>query len=100
MPDAVLLDGAMFLKASLHCLKRQRGGLGGGGSAAPPHFQTQRLAHGRMILEAVLCVSKKNGGWNGRNPPSICKQNACIMSLDELYHNYVLDAVLVHGAML
>ena len=87
MPDAVLLDGAMFLKASLNCLKRQRG-------------QTQRLAHGRMILEAVLCVSKKNGGSNGRNPPSICKQNACIMSFDEFYNNYVLDVVLVHGAML
>ena len=61
MPDAVLLDGAMFLKASLHCLKRQRGGVGGGGGAAAPDFQTQRLAHGRMILEAVLCVYKKAG---------------------------------------
>ena len=96
MPDAVLLDGAMFLKASLHCLKRQRGG-GGGGVAQPPPFQTQRLAHGRMILEAVLCVSKKSGGWSGRNPPSICKQNACIMSFDEFYN---IDVVLVHGAML
>ena len=78
MPDAVLLDGAMFLKASLHCLKTQRGGWGGGGRA----FQS------------------KNGGWNGRNPPSICTQNACIMSFDEFYNNYVLDVVLAHGAML
>ena len=53
-----------------------------------------------MILEAVLCVSKKSGGWSGRNPPSICKQNACIMSFDEFYNNYVLAVVLVHGAML
>ena len=68
MPDAVLLDGAMFLKASLHCLKKQQGGWeGGGGGAAPHHFQTQRLAHGRMILEAVLCVSKKRG--MDANPP-------------------------------
>ena len=81
MPDAVLLDGPMFLKASLHC------------------FQTQRLSHGRMILEAVLCVSK-NGGWSGRKPPSISKQNACIISFDEFYNNYVLDVVLVHDAML
>ena len=100
MPDAVLLDGAMFLKASLRCLKRQRGGWGGGGQP-PPHFQAQRLAHGRMILEAVLCVSKKKRGleWT-QPPPSICKQNACIMSFDEFYNNYVLDVVLVHGAML
>ena len=96
MPDAVLLDGAMLLKASLHCLKTQRGV---GGGAAPP-LSTQRLSHGRMILEVVLCISKKNGGWNGRNPPSICTQNACIMSFDEFYNNYVLDVVLVHGAML
>ena len=96
MPDAVLLDGAMFLKASLHCLKTQRGGWGG---RSPRHFQTQRLSHGRMILEAVLCVSKTSGGWNGRNPPSICKQNACIMSFDEFYNNYALDVVLVDGAM-
>ena len=33
-------------------------------------------------------------------PPSICTQNACIMSFDEFYNNYVLDVVLVHGAML
>ena len=70
MPDAVLLDGAMFLKTSLHCLKKQRGGLGGGGGAAAPHFQTQRLAHGRMILEAVLCVSYKTGvGMDAPPPP-------------------------------
>ena len=52
-----------------------------------------------MILEAVLCVSK-NGGWSGRKPPSISKQNACIISFDEFYNNYVLDVVLVHDAML
>ena len=73
--------------------------MGGLGGAQPPPFQTQRLAHGRMILEAVLCVSK-TAGWNGRNPRSICTQNACIMSVDEFYNNYVLDVVLVHGAKL
>ena len=54
-----------------------------------------------MILEAVLCVSKKRGlEWT--QPSSICKQNACIMSFDEFYNNYVLDVVplvLVDGAM-
>ena len=56
----------MFLKASLHGLKRKPGGLGGGGGAAPPickHnvFMTgSEKAHmgsvfaGRMILEATL----------------------------------------------
>ena len=34
MFDASLVHGAMFLKASLHGLKRKPGGLGGG--AAPP----------------------------------------------------------------
>ena len=34
MFDASLVQGAMFLKASLHGLKGQRGGWGGG--AAPP----------------------------------------------------------------
>ena len=53
-----------------------------------------------MILEAVLCVSYKTGVGMDATPPSICKQNACIMSFDEFYNNYVLDVVLVHGAML
>ena len=35
MFDAGLVHGAMFLKASLHGLKRQRGGWGGGGQAPP-----------------------------------------------------------------
>ena len=99
MPDAVLLDGAMFLKASLHCLKRQRGGLGGAQAPPPPLSNTTSSPRQDDHL-AVLCVSKKSGAWNGRNPPSICKQNACIMSFDEFYNNYVLDVVLVHGAML
>ena len=33
---ASLVHGAMFLKASLHGLKKKRGGVGGG--AAPPPF--------------------------------------------------------------
>ena len=68
MPDAVLLDGAMFLKASLHCLKTA-GVWGGGAAPPPPNFQTQRLAHGRMILEAVLCVSYKTGVGMDATPP-------------------------------
>ena len=76
MPDAVLLDGAMFLKASPHCLKRQQGG-GLGVGAAPTHFQTQRLAHGRMILEAVLCVSYKTGvGMDATPPPFASRKPA------------------------
>ena len=39
--DASLVHGVMFLKASLHGLKRQRGGWGGGGG-----LQTQRRYDG------------------------------------------------------
>ena len=44
--DASLVHGAMFLKASLHGLKRQRAGWGGGGGRSPLHLQTQRLYDG------------------------------------------------------
>ena len=62
--EASLVDGAMFLKASLHGGKRKRGSWGGG--AQPPHLQTRHLYHafsegpymasgfaGRMILEVA-----------------------------------------------
>ena len=39
MFDASLIHGAMFLKASLPGLKKQRGRWGG---RSPPHLQTQR----------------------------------------------------------
>ena len=58
MPDAVLLDGEI-LESKPALFKKTAGGLGGGGGAQLPHFQKQRLSHGRMIFEAVLCVSKK-----------------------------------------
>ena len=43
MFDASLVQGAMFLKASLKASK-DSGGVGGG--AAPPHLQTQRRYDG------------------------------------------------------
>ena len=42
---ASLLHGVMFLKTSLHSLKRKRRG-GGWGGAQPPHLQTQRRYDG------------------------------------------------------
>ena len=66
----ILVDGAMFLKASLHGLKSGRVG------AAPPPVQTtlSRVLIGpygfcpcRMILEAILQSSKTTrGGWAGQ----------------------------------
>ena len=63
----------MFLKASLHSLKRKRGVGGGGGGIGAPHLQTQRLYDGfwegpymgsvfagRMMLEATLLSSIKH----------------------------------------
>ena len=57
--DVVLVHGAMFLKASLHGLKRKAGGLGG--AQPPPLADTTFLSRilmgsvlaGRMILEAI-----------------------------------------------
>ena len=63
MLDASLVHGAMFLKASLHGLKRKPGGLGGRSPPICKHnvFMTgSEKAHmgsvfaGRMILEATL----------------------------------------------
>ena len=45
MFGASLLHGVMFLKVSLHSLKRKRG-VGGGGGMGAPHLQTQRLYDG------------------------------------------------------
>ena len=41
--EAILVNGAMFLKASLHGVKRKQGG---GGWSQPPHLHTRRLYHG------------------------------------------------------
>ena len=40
----ILADDAMFLKASLHGVKKKAGGVGG--SPPPPHLHTRRLYHG------------------------------------------------------
>ena len=46
--EAILVDGAMFLKPSLHSVNRKRGGWAG---CSLPHLQTQRL---QDDLEVVL----------------------------------------------
>ena len=55
MFGASLVHGVMFLKASLHSLKRKWGG-GGGGDGRPrgaPHLQTQRLYDGFWLLSSI-----------------------------------------------
>ena len=53
MFDASLVQGAMFLKASLHGLKRQRGGWGG---AAPPICKHKAVMTGseRVHMGSIL----------------------------------------------
>ena len=64
MFDAILVDGAIFLKASLHGIKKAGGG-GGSGGGQPPSFANTfitssdgvRMGFGfvaRMIAAAIL----------------------------------------------
>ena len=88
--DASLVDNAMFLKESLHGVKRN-GGVGGG--VQPPPICTHDVfitgserGHmgsvfaDRMILAVALYSLKKRGGWGGRSPP-VCKWTASMMGL-------------------
>ena len=91
--EASLADGAVFLKASLHGVKRKLGGWGG---AQPPRICTHDVfitgserGHmgsafaDRMILAVALYSLKKCGGWGGRSPP-VCKWTASMMGLKDL----------------
>jgi len=71
MLDASLVHGAMFLKASLHGLKRKQGGWG---RAQPPHLQTQRLygSEIRVHMGSVLAgrtILEENEGVGGDAAP-------------------------------
>ena len=91
MFDASLVHGAMFLKASLHGLKRQQRGWGGGMGDPPPpickhnvfmtgseRVHTGSVFAGKMIPEAMLHSYKKG------NHLSNWKQTASMMSFEKL----------------
>ena len=58
MFDAILVDGAIFLKASLHGVKKSGGGWGG---AAPPFANTVITGSG-FLKTSLHGVKKKAGG--------------------------------------
>ena len=51
----------MLLKASLHGLKRQRGGWGG---RSPPHLQTQRRYDGFWEGSYGFCLCRQDDTWS------------------------------------
>ena len=61
MFDASLVHGAMLLKASLHGLKRHRGGWGG---RSPPHLQTQRRCDGFWEGSYGFCLCRQDDTWS------------------------------------
>ena len=76
--DAILVDGAILLKDSLHGAKKKAGGLGG----AQPHPFANIFITGSGFLKTSLhgVIKKAGGGWGGEPPPPhICKH---------LYHGF------------
>ena len=82
----ILADDAMFLKASLHGVKKKAGGVGG---SPPPPICTHDVfitgserGHmgsvfaGRMILEVLLHSLSKRGAWGRRSPHNL--QTDCL----------------------
>ena len=79
--EASLADGAMFLKASLHGVKRKRGVWGGLCKHNLFVMGSERVYMGsvfagRVILDVALHSLKKHGGWGGRRPPNL--QTDCL----------------------
>ena len=79
MFDAILVDGVIFLKASLHGVKKS-GGLGGGAQPHPfantfitgsERVHMGSVFAGAKILEVSLHSVKEAGGWGGRSPPNL-----------------------------
>ena len=71
--DAILVDGAIFLKDSLHGAKKSGGGgvggVGGGwGGAAPPPFANIFITGSGFLKTSLPGVKKKSGGV-GEPPP-------------------------------
>ena len=67
--DAILVDGAIFLKASLHGVKQR------GGFADPPPSFANTFITGSAFLKTSLHgeKTKKAGGLGGAQHPPICK---------------------------
>ena len=62
MFDAILVDGAIFLKDSLHGAKKKRGG----GWGAPPPFTNIFITGSGFLKTSLHGVKKKEGrGWGG-----------------------------------
>ena len=61
MFDAILVDGAIFLKASLHGVKKSAGV----GGAQPPPFANTCITGSGLLKTSPHGAKQKAGGWGG-----------------------------------